>query len=112
MRAAALAAGLAVSGCVAAQDLGAAWFIERGRSVPVVFAPVGKLQRPLGLSVDLDVSILVRPFDGVRLGGAVSVVFPVAENAWLTLGVGGLAPEQFEWSSVRPGVVVGFSVRF
>lgn len=95
-----------------AQDLGAAWFFERGRSVPVVFAPIGKIQHPLGLNVALDVSLLVRPLDGVRLGGAVTASFPVADNACLTLGIGGLAPERFEWSGVRPGVVVGIVVRF
>lgn len=95
-----------------AQDFGAAWFVERGRSQPILLAPVGRLDRVLGLGVSLDVSVLVRPLDGVRLGVAVTYQTPVARNAWLTVGVGGLASDRFEWSSVRPGLVVGISVKF
>lgn len=110
-----LAAALALSalsGLAPAQDLGAAWFFERGRSLPVVLAPIGKVHRPFGLAFDLDASLLVRPLDGVRLGGSLTAGFKVADNAWLTLGVGGLFAERFEWSSVRPGIVLGVAVRF
>lgn len=103
---------LASAGLALAQDLGAAWFIERGRSQPVAFVQVGKVSKPLGLDFELDVSLLVRPLDGVRLGGAVTISTPIARNAWATLGIGGLVGETFEWSSMRPGLVFGVQMRF
>lgn len=112
MRSVVIVSALIVGSSVSAQDFGAAWFVERGRSVPVVFVPLGKVHRPLGFGFDLDVSVLVRPMDGARLGGSLTAGFRVADNAWLTLGVGGLFADRFEWSAVRPGLVVGIAVRF
>lgn len=104
---------LALSPAAPAQDVGGAWFLERGRSQPVVLVPFGRVDDVLGLSwLDLELSALVRPLDGVRLGGAVTFSAPIARNAWATLGVGGLASDRFEWSSVRPGLVLGVTVRF
>ncbi|MBX7132596.1 MAG: hypothetical protein K1X67_07985 [Fimbriimonadaceae bacterium] len=97
----------------AAQDIGGAWFIERGRSQPVVLVPVGRVDDVFGLSwLDLDLSLMGRPVDGVRLGGALTFSTPIARNAWAKLGIGGLVGETFEWSAVRPGLVLGLTVRF
>jgi len=103
---------LSAASLAQAQEVGAAWFFERGRSQPVLLAPVGKLDRVFGFDLSLDVSVLVRPLDGVRLGAAVAYSAPVARNAWLTVGIGVLASDRFEWSSVRPGLVIGIAVRF
>jgi len=104
---------LAASCLGSAQDLGGAWFIERGRSQPVVLVPVGRVEDVFGQAwLDLDLSLMGRPIDGVRLGGAVTFSTPIARNAWATVGIGGLVGETFEWSAVRPGLVLGLTVRF
>lgn len=109
---ASLALAASVSLC-AAQDLGGAWYITKGRSEPVVLVTIGRVDDVLGLSwLDLDLSVMARPVDGVRLGGAITLSAPIARNAWVTFGVGGLAGQSFEWSAVRPGLVVGIAVRF
>ena len=87
--------------------------MTKGSSQPVVLAGVARVDDVLGLSwLDLDLSVMVRPVDGVRIGGAVTFSAPIARNAFVTVGVGGLVSDRFEWSSVRPGLVLGFSVRF
>lgn len=87
--------------------------MTKGSSQPVVLAGVARVDDVLGLSwLDLDLSLMLRPVDGVRIGGAVTFSTPIARNAFLTFGLGGLAGDRFEWSSVRPGLVVGFAVRF
>lgn len=104
---------LVLSACAAAQDLGGAWFITKGSSQPVVLVPVGRVDDFMGLTwLDLDISLMGRPMDGVRIGGAITFSTPIARNAWATVGVGGLASDRFEWTSVRPGLVIGLAVRF
>ncbi len=104
---------LVVVSLASAQDLGAAWYVTKGRAEPVVLAPVGRVDDFLGLPwLDLDLSIMVRPLDGFRLGGSVTFSAPVAKNAWLTVGVGALASDVFTWDSLRPGLVLGVTVRF
>lgn len=98
-----------------AQELGGAWFVTRGNSQPVALVPVTRVDDLFGLSwLDLDLSLMVRPTDGVRLGGAATVGFALnpSRTVMATVGVGGLASDRFEWSSVRPGLVFGVAVRF
>lgn len=98
-----------------AQELGGAWFITKGNSQPVALVPVTRVDDLLGLSwLDLDLFLMVRPTDGVRLGGAATVGFALNPSRTVmgTIGVGGLASDRFEWSSVRPGLVFGVAVRF
>jgi len=79
----------------------------------VVLVPVGRVEDVFGQAwLDLDLSLMGRPIDGVRLGGAVTFSTPIARNAWATVGIGGLVGETFEWSAVRPGLVLGLTVRF
>jgi len=104
---------LVVVSLASAQDLGAAGYVTKARAEPVVLAPVGRVDDFLGLPwLDLDLSIMVRPLDGFRLGGSVTFSAPVAKNAWLTVGVGALASDVFTWDSLRPGLVLGVTVRF
>lgn len=113
MRWCASALALLVAGVASAQEIGGAWFIERGRSQPIAMLTVGRIDDLFGVRwLDLDVSALVRPLDGVRLGGAVTFSALIARNAWATIGVGGLSAERWEWSAVRPGLIFGVAVRF
>lgn len=98
-----------------AQELGGAWFVTKGSSQPVALVPVTRVDDLFGLSwLDLDLSLMVRPTDGFRLGGAATLGFALnpQRTAFATIGVGGLAGDRFEWSSVRPGLVFGVAVRF
>lgn len=114
MRKALIAASIGiVAASASAQELGGAWFVTKGNSQPVALVPVTRVDDLFGLSwLDLDLSLMVRPTDGVRLGGSLTFSAPIARNVWATVGVGGLASDRFEWSSVRPGLVFGVAVRF
>lgn len=104
---------LAAVSLASAQEFGGAWFIEKGKSQPVALLTLGRLDNVLGLEwLDLDLSAMIRPTDGIRLGGAITLSTPIAKNAWATFGIGGMAGDRFEWSSVRPGLVLGLTVRF
>ena len=116
MRKALIAASIGiVAASASAQELGGAWFVTKGNSQPVALVPVTRVDDLFGLSwLDLDLSLMVRPTDGVRLGGAATVGFALnpSRTVLATIGVGGLAGDRFEWSSVRPGLVFGVAVRF
>ena len=99
---------------VPAQELGGAWFVTKGSSQPVALVPLTRVDDLFGLSwFDLDISAMVRPTDGVRLGGAATLGFALnpGKTAFATVGVGGLASDRFEWSSVRPGLIVGVTFK-
>lgn len=98
-----------------AQELGGAWFVTKGSSQPVVLIPVARIDDLFGFKwFDVELSALARPVDGFRLGGAATLGFALnpQRTAFATIGVGGLAGDRFEWSSVRPGLVFGVAVRF
>lgn len=96
---------------VCAQELGSVWFVEKGHSQPVAIAPVFRVDDLFGQAAfDVDVSLLVRPLDGLRVGGAITGSGLIAKNLRLVAGVGGLFGDRFEWGAVRPGLIVGFTV--
>ena len=113
MRKALILSSLLLASVTPAQEIGGAWFVTKGSSQPVALVPVTRADDLFGLSwLDLDLSLMVRPTDGVRLGGSLTFSAPIARNVWATVGVGGIAGDRFEWSSVRPGLVFGVAVRF
>jgi len=112
MRKLLILSSLILASVTPAQELGGAWFVTRGNSQPVALVPLARVDDLFGISwLDLDLSVMVRPTDGVRLGGSLTFSAPIARNVWATVGVGGLAGDRFEWSSVRPGLVLGVTVR-
>lgn len=115
MRKALILSSLILASGTPAQELGGAWFVTKGSSQPVVLTPIVKLDDLLGIYwLDVDISGMFRPTDGIRLGGAATLGFALnpQRTAFATIGVGGLASDRFEWSSVRPGLVFGVAVRF
>lgn len=91
-----------------AQEAGFAWFVTKGHSEPVILAPAFRVEDLLGNpTLDIDASLMLRPLDGIRLGGSLTISRMIATNLRGTIGIGGLASDVLTWSSIRPGLVLG-----
>lgn len=109
---------LALTGLALAQ-VGAAWFVDKDGSQPVVVKQgyVWQFKR-----FDMSLDGLMRPTDSVRLGGALNFSFslgnPVSNGEQVELrglvGIGSLFGDRIDnlFKQMRPGLVLGLTVKF
>lgn len=105
--------------CLSTAQVGGAWFVDRNGSQPVVVKQgyVWQFER-----FDMSLDGLLRPTDSVRLGGALNFSFslgnPVSNGEQVELrglvGIGSLFGDRLDnlLRDIRPGLVLGLTVRF
>lgn len=89
---------------MAQQSLSGAWFLEPGyTSKPVVLVQLGTMRNVLSLrDFDLQINTLLSPIGSVKIGGAITTTFKIADNADFAVGLG---------VASRVGIVIGITIR-